>query len=105
MKQLYVLMLILLAACNPQHSQAEALKADNQHLRAKISVLEGQAKAAKASNSQVTLANTSIEELTSTYNNQKYQLKIWYPKSYAQQTNNRYPVLYVIDAETNFGGH
>ena len=52
----------------------------------------------------VTIANTDVKELTSVFNNQTYQLKISFPKSYFENPDKRFPVLYVLDAETNFGG-
>jgi len=52
--------------------------------------------------SPVTLANTETRELRSTSNGQLYQLKIKFPRGYETETAH-YPVLYVTDAETNFG--
>ncbi len=54
--------------------------------------------------SLVTIANTAVQELTSTFNNQQYQIKVSYPKGYFKNKEKQYPVLYIIDAETNFGG-
>ncbi|MEL7535276.1 MAG: alpha/beta hydrolase-fold protein, partial [Bacteroidota bacterium] len=52
----------------------------------------------------VSLANTRLHQIHSQANGQTYQLKVSFPKNYDQESNKRYPVLYVTDAETNFGG-
>jgi len=52
---------------------------------------------------KVELDNTEVRELRSSYNNQKYKIYVKFPRNY-QETNKDYPVLYILDAETNFGG-
>ncbi|GAA3521678.1 alpha/beta hydrolase-fold protein [Aquimarina addita] len=106
-KYFYLLTLfILLIACNKKNEYESNLKIENQSLRNKINDLETQIRLSDSlkRTSQVTIANTDVKELISKFNNQKYQIKISYPKSYFQNKDITYPVLYVIDAETNFGG-
>ncbi|WP_375583929.1 alpha/beta hydrolase [Cyclobacterium xiamenense] len=106
-KYFYLLtVFILLTACNKANEFKSNLKIENDSLRNKINELKTQIRLADSlkSTSQVTIANTDIKELTSKFNNQKYQIKISYPKEYFEKKENNYPVLYVIDAETNFGG-
>ena len=50
----------------------------------------------------VHLANTETFEMTSEIVGDTYFIKVAYPRDY-QATDKRYPVLYVTDAETNFG--
>lgn len=52
---------------------------------------------------KVELNNTEIRELVSSTNGYEYKIYIKFPKHYNKNDKN-YPVLYVIDAETNFGG-
>ena len=106
MKIHYIFILLILTACQGQNSQVEKLKSENQILKDKINQLKKENITRKESkeNTPVTLANTDIQEITSKFNNQKYQIKISYPKNYFLNKNKKYPVLYVIDAETNFGG-
>ncbi|GAB5557928.1 MAG: alpha/beta hydrolase-fold protein [Schleiferiaceae bacterium] len=52
----------------------------------------------------VELARSEVRYLKSEFVPQTYQLKISFPKSYFKTPNKKYPVLYVLDAETNFGG-
>lgn len=96
--------LILFTACQKRENQeADKLKAENQILKEKITQLENQAVVFKE-NAPVTLANTIVREITSKINHQKYFIKVSYPKSYFKNKDKKYPVLYVLDAETNFGG-
>lgn len=100
-----VAFLILSTACNNRASFDEK-KIENDSLRIRIAELENRLQVTDTlkSTSPVTIANTDLKELTSTFNNQKYQIKISYPKEYFKNKKKTYPVLYVIDAETNFGG-
>lgn len=50
----------------------------------------------------VQLANTETFRFTSETIDDTYFIKVAYPRDYAS-SNKRYPVLYVTDAETNFG--
>lgn len=103
---LFVFSLLILAACNQDKSQLTNLQSENDSLKIKVAELELllEEKQILDNLENVTLANTEIKELSSTYNNQKYQLKISFPKNYFKNKSKKYPVLYVIDAETNFGG-
>ena len=106
MKIHFIFILFILTACQGKNSEFEKLKFENQALKDKLTQLEKQTTIDNESkkNTQVTLANTDVQEITSQFNNQKYQIKISYPKSYFTNKEKKYPVLYVIDAETNFGG-
>jgi predicted alpha/beta superfamily hydrolase len=52
---------------------------------------------------KVEIDNTEVRELLSNYNRQKYKIYVKYPRNY-QNSKKKYPVLYILDAETNFGG-
>ncbi len=106
MKLLIFIVALFCFSCNTQDQQLEKLTKENTLLRDKVNRLETQKEVFESQiiSSSVTLANTTIRELTSKYNGQKYQIKISFPKSYHKNLNKKYPVLYVIDAETNFGG-
>lgn len=106
MKIHYIFIFFILTACQGQNSQVDKLKSENQILKNKITQLEELSIISKETtyNTLVTLTNTDVQEITSKFNNQKYQIKISYPKNYCLNKEKKYPVLYVIDAETNFGG-
>ncbi|MEO1214093.1 MAG: alpha/beta hydrolase-fold protein [Bacteroidota bacterium] len=101
-----LVLMIIFMTCDNKTSLLSELRSENDSLRSRISKLEMQIQFTDSLNntSGVTIANTDIDELTSEFNNQKYQIKISYPKSYFEDDKKRFPVLYVIDAETNFGG-
>ena len=104
MKKYYYLFTILfLTACNGNKLQLDQLNVENEALKKQIKELESQNTMLRTTE-QVTLANTAVEELQSSFNNQRYQIKVSFPKSYFSNPDQRYPVLYIIDAETNFGG-
>lgn len=50
----------------------------------------------------VELANTETFKIVSELAADEFYIKVAYPRDYAE-TDKRYPVLYVTDAETNFG--
>ena len=102
----YLWIPILLTACNGNRAEISQLQAKNDSLRNTITEWEKRNEITKQLESitQVTIANTNVEEITSTYNNQQYQIKLSYPKSYFTHKEKKYPVLYILDAETNFGG-
>jgi uncharacterized protein len=52
---------------------------------------------------EVKLKDTEVRELNSHFNGQTYKIYIDFPRGY-QNSNNTYPVLYVLDAEIDFGG-
>ena len=110
MKRYYyiiTILILLIASCGEQKSSFDSqLKIENDNLRNEITKLETQIQLTDnlKQTSLVTIANTDVKELTSKFNNQKYHIKISYPKGYFKNKEKNYPVLYVIDAETNFGG-
>ncbi|MFD2587236.1 alpha/beta hydrolase [Croceitalea marina] len=106
MKIHYILVLVLLTACQGQNLQIDKLKSENQILKDKIAQLKNQSIVLNKidENTLVTLANTDVQQITSKFNGQQYQIKISYPKNYFLNKEKKYPVLYVLDAETNFGG-
>lgn len=55
-----------------------------------------------AASESVTLSNTEQFTIVSDRVNDTFRIKIAYPRDYAEK-DKRYPVLYVTDAETNFG--
>ena len=103
---LYVLTFALLSSCNEKSPVPSPLQIENDSLKSKIAELEVEIQSRKKieKTKKVTIANTDVKWLTSKFNNQTYQIKISYPKSYFKNAQRNYPVLYVIDAETNFGG-
>ena len=52
--------------------------------------------------SRVEIRDTEVRILKSQYVDQVYEIDIWFPKSYETKTKT-YPVVYVLDAEYNFG--
>jgi len=52
---------------------------------------------------EVTLKDTEVRELKSSFSDQTYTVYIDFPRGY-RGSNKVYPVLYVLDAETDFGG-
>ena len=101
-----ILTMLFLAACSEKSSQQTQLRIENDSLKSEIAALESEIKLRDSLKniSKVTLANTDVREIVSQYVDQTYQIKISYPKNYFKNTDRKYPVLYVIDAETNFGG-
>ena len=65
-------------------------------------VAKAQTATAEASNSKVQLENSETFKLVSQTVQDTFFIKVSYPRDYHTQTK-RYPVLYVTDAETNFG--
>jgi enterochelin esterase-like enzyme len=51
---------------------------------------------------RVEIRDTEMRFLTSKYVDQTYEIDVFFPKDYHNETF-RYPVLYVLDAEYNFG--
>ena len=104
---LLLLIVIVFATCGEEQSKLYELRTENDSLKTKVAELESLRainKQEPASASRVTIADTDVKEITSRYNNQKYQIKISYPKNYFRHRKKKYPVLYILDAETNFGG-
>lgn len=88
----------------------EALRADHERLQAELEDVrtEDAALESQTSSSPVMLADTETHILDSAVNGQRYLIKVKFPRGYEPETaasnNVVYPVLYVTDAETNFGG-
>lgn len=51
---------------------------------------------------RVEIKDTEVRSLKSKYVDQEYKINIFFPKDYKKETD-RYPVVYVLDAEYNFG--
>jgi len=100
------LFLLFCIGCSTDTSQETKWRSEIDSLRNTITSLEVKIERADSlqGSSQVTLANTSSEQIRSKFNDQEYQIKISYPKGYFKNLEKRYPVLYILDAETNFGG-
>lgn len=101
-----IILLGFLSACQEKSVRESLLKVENDSLRDKIVELESKIRFTdeRQISSQVSLANTALATLTSKFNQQEYQIKISYPKSYFTDEERLFPVLYILDAETNFGG-
>ncbi len=97
--------LFLLTACGAPGPDREALQAENSRLEKEVGALRSrlEERAFTAEHSQVVLGNTAVHALTSSTTGRKYVLKVQFPRGYAT-SEARYPVLYVMDGETNFGG-
>ena len=107
MKKLcYLVAVLVINACTGNPSQQAQLEAENDSLKNRIARLEHLEAIHETlkRGPQVAIANTSVEYLQSEYVDQNFQIKMSYPKNYHKNTSKTYPVLYIIDAETNFGG-
>ena len=95
----------LLAACGVPQADFDALQARNSQLEAELSELRARKAAREAAEapSRVVLADTEARVLRSAFNGQRYLIKVKLPRGYDDE-DATYPVLYVLDAETNFGG-
>ncbi|WP_271784595.1 alpha/beta hydrolase [Aquimarina algiphila] len=104
-KHIIIVFVIFLTSCGIPQSEFDLVKNENNALKKRIDSIEHQLNTLEylVDNSEVVLANTKVKELTSTYNGQSYKIKIKFPKGY-ENGSEKYPVLYVLDAETNFGG-
>lgn len=97
---------LILAACRGDKEGVAQLELEKDSLGIIIRDLRGQIEEYDGllNRSKVVIANTDVKEIASKYVDQKYQIKVSYPKSYFKDPSRKFPVLYVIDAETNFGG-
>lgn len=94
-----------LGACGISASQIERLQQENLRLKEEMEKLKLEIPPVQnqPENSPVVLANTELREIVSSINGQRYSIKVKFPRGYFESSQN-YPVLYVTDAETNFGG-
>ena len=100
-----MLIILYCISCGIPKADYEALKSQNEKLQQQIDTLNeriGELDYLSAY-SQVVLPNTELKEIKATSNGQLYKIKIQLPRDY-YQTSSEYPVLYITDAETNFGG-
>jgi len=96
------LFVCLVVSCQSDYSvlknEIQQLQQENQTLRKQVEEMTY-----LKEHTAVPIAHTELKELSSKINGQRYQIKIKLPRDY-QKTKATYPVLYVTDAETNFGG-
>ncbi|MEJ2050476.1 MAG: alpha/beta hydrolase-fold protein [Calditrichota bacterium] len=104
-KRFAILLLVFLGSCGVPKSDYETLKEENENLKKELTELHSKINEIQylKNHSEVALTNTELLELASSYTGQKYKIKIKLPRGYEKGTE-KYPVLYVTDAETNFGG-
>ncbi len=95
---------LMISLTNFDTTNSQLLVKENKRLKEELRNLSEQ-KATQSflqDHAEVTIANTSNHTLNSKINGQNYQLKVSYPRNYAK-SKKQFPVLYVTDAETNFG--
>ncbi len=105
-KRLFLSIFILsLIGCGISEADYATLKKENERLKEELSQVNKRLEELDylAGHSQVSLANTELKKVESAINGQTYTIKVHLPRTY-NEGNQRYPVLYVTDAETNFGG-
>ncbi len=96
--------LVFLMSCGPAAHHDQTLANENAQLREQVQALQATISREQPSPSpKVMLENTEVRTLTSHHNHTNYEVKVWFPRGYRDNTK-RYPVLYILDAETNFGG-
>ncbi|WKN42666.1 alpha/beta hydrolase [Tunicatimonas pelagia] len=105
MKKSLIILFTLFTSCTYSVSDQSTLEEENKRLKSELDSLKKQCTEIEhlADSSLVTLPNTTVRELISKYNGQTYKIKIQFPRGY-EKGEEVHPVLYVIDAETNFGG-
>ena len=89
---LLLLASILISNCRVKQSDFDKIKSENNSLVQLIA----------KSNTNVRIKNTIVNELTSKYTGEAYDILISYPNNY-KNSGKMYPVLVVLDAEVNFG--
>lgn len=105
-KNLFLILIVLFfSACGIPESEYAALSSQNEALNQELTELKKRISELDylKDHSQVVLPNTEFKEITAASNGQNYKIKVQLPRDYNQNTQT-YPVLYVTDAETNFGG-
>lgn len=100
-----LVVIALLAACGVPQADFDALRARNAQLEAELAEprARGAAREAAEAPAPAVLAGTETRVLESAFNRQRYLIKVKFPRDYDNEVA-AYPVLYVLDAETNFGG-
>ena len=95
----------LITNCGVKQTDYDEIKAEKELVEEELKRIKSeQHETAMAGRGpKVEINNTEVRELLSQYNNQKYDVYIKFPTNYKKSGNN-YPVLYVLDAEVNFGG-
>ncbi len=96
---------LLFVSCGVSQEEMDLLKQENLRLKQEVGDLKQNTQLLLQINekSPVLLADTEVREVESSINGQRYQIKVKFPKGYFE-SSQKYPVLYVTDAETNFGG-
>lgn len=89
---------LVLAGCGVGGADYDALRAENDSLAGELAAREARA----ARPQPVRLARTEQFELASARVDDTFQIKVSVPRGYEPEAGP-YPVLYVTDAETNFG--
>lgn len=87
---LFLLILLTLSACSqiPHQAEDENPGVENGQTAGLIE--------------EVPIRGTERHVLSSVETGEDYEIDVWLPKDY-QESENRYPVLYICDAEYNFG--
>lgn len=103
-KPILVVLIAICCGCNKSEQAIRQLEEENLRLAGQIEELQAfRDSTTQTGEGAVVLANTATHRLTSTQDQYPYLIKIHHPRDYHQQKKH-YPVLYVIDAETNIGG-
>lgn len=95
-----ILLLATLAGCGVSRAESDAIGEEEDRPQADPSALSTMERTRAR---PVQLDNTEQFELPSRHVDQTFQIKVSFPRSYDPGAGP-YPVLYVTDAETNFGG-
>lgn len=93
---IFPICMFLLCSCGIPQEEHFKLKQELTQVLAELDSLKSERQ-----NKQVNIANSSIHEISSKNVDQVYQIKVSYPKGY-KESDQKYPVLYVLDAEVNF---
>ena len=102
---IYAITVLTLLSCNGRNSEIVIIKNENAKLQEKVDILLERVAQSNylKDHAQVHLPNTELHTITSVNNGHSYLIKVYLPRGY-EKGSATYPVLYVTDAETNFGG-